>query len=364
MKQAQLALMMTVLVSTLSACSWFGAGAERRALETGSSKPVVIPESLDQPQFYDVMPIPEVIDVRGLAERNYEVGLPEALSTSFGVEQIVIKKLGDEQWVFVDLPPATVWPKVLQFWETNNITPAEINPAKGMLTSEWLVARNGTPDEIFKSLKDGSVFGNSTDVTSHKFRLTVEPGIRSGSTEIYLQHLSIQEGAPFRMDQDNWSGSSDDLELENKILTVLAFYLGETVTQGTISLMATNLQESKAELVSDRQTPVLKYKLKFDRAWATVGIALDNARVPIEDKDRSSANYYVYYTRSHTPKPGFFKGLFSRDDNREDGPANRYTVHLVSAGPEVHVTIHSESDVQPDSLVAERLLRVIKEYST
>ena len=353
-----------ILVLFTSGCSWFGAGKVRKELEAGSSKRVVIPPNMDQPDFVDSMPIPEVNDSRGLADREYNLGLPDALSSSFGVEQIVIKKLGDEQWVFVDLPPATVWPNVLQFWESNDLSLEAADPANGVLTSQWLSARNGSADDVFDSLKAGNVFANSTGVTSHKFQLRVEPGIRSGSTEIYLTHKAIPEGAPFRLDQVDWKGSSDNLELEAKVLNAIAYYLGETVSQGSISMMATGLQESRAELVPDKEKPVLKYKLAFNRAWATVGSALENARIPVEDLDRSSANYYVYYSADHQSDPGFFKKLFTKDEAPEAGPVNRYTVHLTEAGEEVHVTVFKNEAILADTLIAERLLRVIKEYST
>jgi outer membrane protein assembly factor BamC len=299
-------VLLVVLASAVSGCSWLGAGEARKKLENGYSKYSEIPESLDTPTFVDSMPIPEVADRRGLAGQEFNVGLPDALSTSFGVEQIVIKKLGDDRWVFVDLPPATVWPKVVQFWEANDLLVEGADPSSGVLTSQWLTARNGSAEEILESLKAGNVFANTRGVTSHKFQVSVEPGIRSGSTEIYLAQREIPEGAPFRLDQVNWEGASDNPELEGKVLSAIAFYLGETVTQGTISLVATGLQESKAELFPDIEKPILKYKLNFDRAWATVGDALENARVPVEDIDRESANYYVYYTSDHQAKPGFF----------------------------------------------------------
>lgn len=362
-------VLVVMLVNVVSSCSWLGAGEARKKLETGYSKYVEIPESLDHPTFVDSMPIPEVVDRRGLTGREYTVGLPDALSTSFGVEQIIIKKLGDDRWVFVDLPPATVWPKVVQFWEANDLLVEGADPASGVLTSQWLTARNGSAEEILESLKAGNVFANTRGVTSHKFRVSVEPGIRSGSTEIYLAQREIPEGAPFRLDLVSWEGASDNPELEGEVLSAIAFYLGETVTQGTISLMATGLQESKAELIPDIEKPILKYKLNFDRAWATVGSALENARVPVEDIDRTSANYYVYYTSDHQAEPGFFKRLFSKDDEREQGSGNRYAVHLVSEGAEVHVTVLKEVDTEEDvvladALIAERLLKIIKEYST
>lgn len=363
MKRLQIVTVLSLVIFAIPACSWFGAGDARRRLETGFSKPVEIPESLDKPNFVDVMHIPEVVDSRGLVGTDYKLGLPEALSTTFGVEQIVIKKLGDDRWIFLDLPPASIWPKVVQFWEVNKLLVDTADPGTGILTSQWLLARTGNAEEIFDSLKKGDVFANSTGVASHKFRLRIEPGIRTGSTEIYLEHRTIAEGAPFRMDQLQWDDTSDNPELEGQVLTALAYYLGETVSHGTISLLASGLQESRAELIPDREKPVLKYKLDFNRAWATVGAALDNARVSVEDLDRTSANYYVYYSTSHSPNPGFFRRLFTRDKKSEADLDNRYTVHLNSEGAEVHVTVLKDS-VLAEALIAERLLKVIKEYST
>lgn len=363
MKLLSVLAALVFLILFIPACSWFGAGEARKLLEEGSSKPVEIPPGLDTPDFVDAMHIPEVIDSRGLADLDYKLGLPEALSTSFGVEQIVIKKLGEDRWIFLDLPPAAIWPKVMQFWEVNKLLVETADPATGILTSQWLPARNGSAKEIFDSLKKGDVFANSTGIASHKFRLRIEPGIRTGSTEIYIEHRSIAEGAPFRLDQLEWDNKSDNPELEGEVLTGLAFYLGETVSQGSVSLLATGIQESRAELVPDRVKPILKYKLDFNRAWATVGTALENARIQVEDLDRTSANYYVYYSSSHSPDPGFFRRLFTKDKKKEKGPANRYRVHLDDEGKEVHVTIFQES-VLAESLMAERLLKVIKEYST
>ncbi len=364
MKPVQLLSIFILLTPVIPGCSWFGAGEIRKSLEKGSSKLVEIPEGLDQPKFIDAMHIPEVIDSRCLAGVDYEVGLPEALSTRFGVEPIVIKKLGDDRWIFLDMPPSAIWPKVVQFWEANNLIVEDMDPGTGVLTSQWLPARNGTAEEIFISLKQGDVFSNSTGVGSHKFRLGVEPGIRAGSTEIYLEHRAVQKDAPFRVDQLDWDGKSDSLELESEILTAMAYYLGENVSQGTVSLLATGIQESKSQLIPDRERPVLKYKLDFNRAWATVGSALEDARISVEDLDRTSANYYVFYSSEHSPDPGFFKRVFSRGNKKKlEGEENRYTVHLEGGGEEVHVTVFKDT-VLAESLIAERLLKVIKEYSS
>lgn len=358
-------LLLLLALVAMGGCSYFGAHDIKEELENGSSKRVEIPEKLDSPEFVDIMPIPEINDPRGLVGSDYKVTMPEALSSSFGVDPISIKKLGDDQWIFLDIPPSVVWPKIVQFWEANNLDIKSADPSAGLLESSWLRARDGDAEAVLSSLRQKSVFSNSTNISQHKFRLRLEPGIRSGSSEIYLQHRRLPVGAPFFMGDIDWDKPSDNLKLEGELLKTLAFYLGDNINQTSISMMATGLRESsRAVLIPDSEQPVLKYRLDFNRAWATVGSALENARISVEDLDRTSANYYVYFSTDHDPNPGFFARLFGAD-GKEEGPANRYTVHLANHEDEgeVKVTVHKDTE-RVDALVAERLLKVIKEFST
>jgi hypothetical protein len=92
-------LVIVVLASALTqSCSWLGA-SEDAYLQAGSVSRTKIPESLDEPIYDDAMAIPPIDDARGIAGQKLELGLPEALSTAFGVEQIVIKRIGDNRWV-------------------------------------------------------------------------------------------------------------------------------------------------------------------------------------------------------------------------------------------------------------------------
>lgn len=366
-----LLLVATVL---LSGCSWigldryFGVSDEQKRLETETSVLTEIPENLDPPQFVDLMPIPEVQDYRGLAGQAIEVGLPQALSTSFGVEQIVIRRLGDDRWVFLDLPTATIWPQMVLFWEENHLPVAKLDPRNGVLESEWLVGKSGNPDEIFESLKDGSAWSSQSSAKQYKFRVRVEPGVRVGSSELFVEQTEKSLGESLDV---NWDGSSVNSELEGKMLSAMAYYLSERVAEGPkVSLLAANLQESKATLVTQSSGMTLNYKLNFDRAWATVGSALEDAKINVEDLDRDSSIYYVTYSTSHDPDPGFFRRLFRSDrgDRIEAATGQRFRVQVEDVGEEVQVSVAMDDQQAPDStenlILRERLLKLIKEYST
>ena len=326
------------------------------------------------------MSIPAVDDARGIGGQKLELGLPEPLSTAFGVEQIVIKRIGDNRWVFIDTPPAAVWPRIRQFWEANNLEVQTADPRRGIIESTWLASREGDADTTYASLVSGVAWADPGSTVQNKFRLTIEPGIRNGSCEIFIEHKQVPLGAPVRQDTANWNGGSDDELLENKVLSEMAYYLGENINRSiAVSREAMNIRGKRAEIIPDKEKPILKYKLSFDRAWATVNDALDNARINVDDLDRDTAVFYVFYDDTIQQEPGFFGRMFgSDDDDREPGffgklfsgdetsavPANKYLLFLEEHEREVYVTVKKDADTLADPFIAERLLKIIKEYSS
>ncbi len=419
-------------VSVSSGCSWFGVSEAQKELEQGASAPIEIPETLDDPAYVDLMPIPDIDDYRGLSDREFEVGLPDALATNFGVEQIIIRRLGDKRWVFLDQPTATIWPQVLLYFEENALPLTTQDAGSGTLETEWLVGSGAETeleletdaaiegeseaeseseagaegdsgdesdadaesesgdeaeseaesesegeaesesraDKIFNSLEAAAGWQGDFTGSQYRFRVSVEPGVRAGSTELYVTEKEAPIGSPLRPDALDWDAGSDHPELEGKLLSALAYYLGDRITaEPAVSLLATGLQESKATLVTGDTGLTLKYKLDFDRAWATVGAALEDALIRVEDLDRSSGDYYVIYTGQYSAKPGLIRRMFTFGGAGDDSD-NLFKIHLEAAGEEVQVTVASESnepsgqDPTATLLLSERLLKLIREHST
>lgn len=366
--------MTVLLVLTLlgSGCSYIGLDRflgpsdEQQALETEASKPTRIPDELDPPQFVDLMPIPDVVDYRGLSGTTLELGLPEALNSSFAVEQIVIRRLGEQRWVFLDMPTAVIWPQVVLFWEENQFPVAQLDPRNGVLETEWLVGSVGNPDEIYDSLKSGSAWTFQPSARQYKFRVRVEPGVRTGSTELFLEQKQRRLGDQPEVE---WGSGSDNEELEGKLLSAIAYFLGDRMVEGPkVSLLAAGLQESKANLITQPNGLVLAYKLDIERAWATVGSALEDASVTVDDLDRSNSVYYVTYSSRHDPDPGFFSRILGRTSKVDPGEGHKFQVLLEEEGEVVMVSVAQGGELVEDPtrdlLLRERLLKLIKEYST
>lgn len=324
-----------------------------------------VPESLDKPPFQDLMAVPPVNDSRGISRKAFDLPLPDPLNADLGVEMIVIKKLGDTHWVFVDAPPATIWPKVYQFWEDNNLRIARAEPRRGLLESEWLSSPAGDAGEIFDSLKRGSARFGQGDRIENRFQLRITPGVRAGSSEIYLRYKKVPVGQEPKSEID-WSKDSDDLAMEDTVLAAIAYYLGDTINEkSSVSLLAGTMNDqSKAVLVPDEEKPVLRYRLDFARAWATVGSALASARIDVEDLDRSAATYFINFRDLDRDRPGFIRRLFMDDKEQAKVADNRYLLRLDESGDGVEVTVMKDPSTLASADVAERLLAIIKEYSS
>jgi outer membrane protein assembly factor BamC len=363
-------LLVPLCLVSLTSCVWFENFDRRDVYLKAEITPrVTIPDDLEKPEFTDALTIPNVIDPRNITGEPMVAGLPQALSTNFEVEQIVLKKLGDSRWIFLDTAPASVWPKIKQFWEDKNILIQSSDPAAGIMESQWISAMDGTSSEKYESIVSGDAWAGSLAQTQHKFKLRVEAGIRNGSSEVYLEQKETPLNAPVRADTANWTGKSDDLELENEMLRKLAYYLGENINTSIVSVGATALQNKKTELVPDAVKPVLIYRLAFNRVWATVGNAFENIGIPVEDLDRESGVYFVIFEEEIIDEPGFISRIFFRKKQIVATDQNRYLVQLktVQVNPQkdqVEVTIMKDESTPADASIAERLLKIIKESSS
>ena len=351
-----------VLTVALTGCSWLGLTSNaNKYLEAESIPASSIPGHLDRPDFVVLMEIPEVQDSRGIAGQEFELELPEPMSSA-GVDQVVIKKLGDEHWLFVDAPPAIVWPKIMAWCEANHVPVIAANPRRGLIETSWIISADGDAKQVVSSITDGGSWADPNASVRNRFLIRLEPGIRPQSTELHIRHQGVPL-AEFNAVRDAaWYAPSDNLPVEHEFLQSMAFELGETINETVVfSRMAAELRGERAQVLPDRERPVLNYQLDFDRAWATVNSALRSARITVEDVDRSSQILYVYYDETLIETPGFIRRLFGAGKKVDE---KRYQLHLETVGEEVHVTVHQGQQQLAEAATAERLLKIIKQFSS
>ena len=177
----------------------------------------------------------------------------------------------------------------------------------------------------------------------------------------YLDFKALRAG------DQNYKSTTRDVK---RLLDELQASLNRSARQGgSVSLLAERDFDapSRVSLTQDGSgNPLLQLDSDFDRAWSSVGRALQAADVRVDDLDRSLGVYYVNLSeRADDPddKPGFFSRLFggAPDKDEIEARAERYQVRLTRAGNGVQVTLDKSIDTVAPADVARRVLSLIKD---
>ena len=139
-----------------------------------------------------------------------------------------------------------------------------------------------------------------------------------------------------------------------------ALALGAAGAGGTSQLAAQNIKKIRFAIATKTVSPVIDLRLPFDRAWASLGRALERANLSVKDLDRSAGVYFVKYeTRKQRaeegdagvePGPGAAseeeekKGFLSRlnpwgGDDEDENPAIGHSYRVEMRGVDQGVVI-------------------------
>lgn len=137
---------------------------------------------------------------------------------------------------------------------------------------------------------------------------------------------------------------------------------------GSVSLLAARDFDtpSRVSLSEDGSgNPVLNLGADLDRAWSSVGRALEQGEWRVEDINRSLGLYYINLAEKAETKeqPGFFSRLFGSAPSKEEreARAERYQVRLSKVGENVQVTVEKNINTVAPADVARRVLSVIQD---
>lgn len=251
--------------------------------------PADIPHKPIEPLYY----IPSEGQVDITVNDEFEVPRPQPLSSNAFTDKVKIQRLLDRRWILVHSEPADVWSKVRYFLSRNQLQVVFTDPNNGIIETGWLK---------FK--------GDSA--TKDKYRLSIEPGVQPGHSEIHVLHMSVSSDVPGR-GQVNWPKTSVDPEREAWMVDELAASLAADTSGESSSLLAQNLGvNDRVRLTRSGKEPVIALDLEYARAWATVGYALQQEGFQLWGEDSSTRVFYIDYQapEPEDEEPGFFSRLF------------------------------------------------------
>ncbi len=281
-------------------------------------------------------------------------GTAEGIRVLPQIENIAVKRDGDQRWLVVQAPADEVWHKIIAFWQENKIPLLEQNPSVGIMRTRWIEHRADS---------------NAT-ATRDQYRVRLEEGEEAGITEIYLTHRGMEQqlinGGAARDGQPAWAMRPADHGLEAEMLRRMMLFFGLSNQRASQDLAKADAHKHRSELLQEQSQSELEIAEEFSRAWRIIGIALDRGGFAVEDRDRAKGIYYVRYNdpaHSEGKKKGILSKLaFWRDDDHDEvDKETQYQVKLHKKGETTRVTIQDDDGVRSNSDTARRILALLHE---
>jgi len=302
------------LIASLSSCSYIGfdeyfrdrSNDYRRSEEMS---PIQVPEGLDADGVGELYPVPvggEVVSYQ--IDEEFTVPRPRSVAVNASINEVKIQRMGDDAWILMSLPPSQSWPKIRSYLTRNGIPSAKADASRGVIETG-----------LFKLSNDESRF--------HQFLISLSQGVQLNSTEIDILQRSFVDGA-VPSDLPTWQGSSEDMTIENWLRDQLSTALADQNVTGTASLLGQEIgAEAKVELVTPTGSlPYIEMKMVYERAWASVGFALEKGGFSIDEDHFDDGYYLSSYVDPEVEKPSFFKRIISL--SRSKNSTQRYRLDM------------------------------------
>jgi outer membrane protein assembly factor BamC len=352
---------LALIISSTSGCGWIW-GDEGYFRDRGSdyqheqrSAPMQLPAGVEARPLDPLLPIPDRVADAPRVEK-YEVPRPQAMSGGAEVNAFSLQKSGDSRWLLAQRSPAEVWPLVRQFLDDNGFRVAEERPQTGEFITEWQ-----RPEQLSSAMASRlrTVDGES------RLRVRVEPGVQRDTSEIFLVSAQRPVGSSAEVEWPSTASTLDASMLDDMLAS--AVRSGEE--GGSVSLLAARDYDApqRVNLASDGSgNPVLTLDTDLNRAWSSVGRALEKSDIRVDDLNRSLGLYYVNLAegaQKDEDKPGFFArltGKGEKDQAEIDARAERYQVRLTEVSGSVQVTVEKDINTVAPAEVARRILGLVQ----
>ena len=388
MKKSAYSLITIVTLALLtSSCSWFkkddGTNFEQAKPLTDyhSSRPLspleVPPDLISDPRSQQAAPAYGKDDVKysdfseqQTGKASIESGIASAAEPSEAASKtsraMYIERAGSQRWLVVNESMDRIWPRLNTFVLEKGLAIAREDKTTGIIETDW--AENHANSVLRGSQKYlgkwiGSLY---TTGTRDRFRIRVEPGRESGSSEVYLTHRGMTEVVTQEGGVDPqataWQPSGPDPELEAEMLTLLMISLGATRTEATENLASPEPDKERATLVTVAgEAPFLTIENSLDIAWRRVGQTLDRVGFMVEDRNRKDGIYFVRYgdPEVYEKKKGFLGKLFKGDG----GELSTEEYQIILAGRDNRTAVRvagTDGKPAPDK-VSEQILSLLYE---
>jgi len=360
----------------VTGCSWFGReegviiNPDDDYLEAVQAPSLSIPDDIARIENSDFIPIPQI--PKQVNPRFYPDSppLPDAIYSNEKRDDVRMQKLGSRNWLIVPEPVTTSWPKLKQFFADNGVGLILDEPSMGRLDTEWLEisqedAYRDVIREILKENQAEGILGEGRN----QFLVKLEQGLRVDSTEIHIRHENdLMNSTENQGAEAFWQMKSDSIDAERDVLNEIGAYIAAKVSEVTVSKVALEIGSvQKSELLRDSNGyPILRLKLDFQRAWATIGQALGNAEADIIELNREEREFIANLPLESlgVEKTGqvLCRLTFSCSDRDRELPV---LIQIRANGPDIFdVVVYTQEREQLDAEIAQQISVMLRDFAT
>jgi len=234
------------------------------------------------------------------------------------VKSVHLERNGTQRWLVVGSKVENVWPLVKEFWQEQGFIIKTDNPAAGLIETDWTERRAKIQQSGLSKIL-GKVFDKlHSSGVQDMYRTRLERSKDGSSSEIYISHSGMEEALDVDKNGYKWRPRPNDPELEASMLQLLMIKLGggteNQVQAGHIPKSQEVTTVPKLREINGNKIIILNEP--FDKSWRKIGLALDQAGIEVQDKDRVSGVYFLSPSKDIAKKKSWVNNLmFWRDDS-------------------------------------------------
>ena len=286
---------------------------------------------------------------------------------------VKVQKFDQRQWILVNASSGQVWPLVANFLASNQIPVAVSNGNRGVIETDWLKdIRSDEVEPSFSSFNasqsnsnrssSANAYRSGLEGSRERYRFSLKPGVQKATTEIEITQQATTATSSSATPA-SWGNASSDSKREDNMINLLAEHLADSPNRASYSLLAQGIgSASKVKLLYDNSSePYLSLSLPFDRAWASLGLALKKANFDISDLNRSRGFYLARSNGAASVKEekGFISRLFSRSKDEEATAAETLEFSARHNGSNLIIQVQSQTgsslDIKEQTVILRRV---------
>src|SRR5574343_1282210 len=363
-------LTLSLLAVALAGCSMLPDSRKIEYKSAGKAPTLEVPPDLSQITRDDRYLVPDAAGKGSATYSAYSADrTPNAQAQNSTVlpqiDKVRVERSGNQRWLVVTAPADKLWDTVKEFWQETGFIIAIERPEAGVMETDWAENRAKLGNDIIRSTLGRLLDSLYSTGERDKFRTRLEPGATPGTTDVFISHRAMEEVyTSAAKDETRWQPRPADPELEAEMLRRLMVRFGSDEKRAEVSLAAAKAEPRANLAKSDDGAGTLEVFERFDRAWNSVGLALDRVGITVEDRDRTRGLYFVRYVDPDADnRSKKDTGLLSKLAFwKSDAPVNsnvQYRIHVSEDGQQSIVKILSAEGGTDKSETAKKILGLL-----